>query len=80
MPRNNNLATVALVLSILGWLVPFVAVAGVVVGHVALGKIDRGEACGAGLAKVALAISYAWVAMIVAGFVILYFWVLAQPG
>jgi hypothetical protein len=77
-PRDNNLAAVALVLALIGWVIPLVSIAGIVVGHIAHSKAGRGEVGGIGLAKAALVISYAWVAMMVAGFVILYFWVFAQ--
>lgn len=56
---SNTLSTVSLVLSLVGLLVFVVfAIGGVIVGHVALGKIRRGEAVGAGPAKAGVVIGY----------------------
>ncbi|HET7419423.1 MAG TPA: DUF4190 domain-containing protein [Candidatus Dormibacteraeota bacterium] len=73
---TNQLAIIALIASILSWVLFPVAGAlvGVVTGHIARGQIRRSGESGAGLAMAALVIGYAHlVAVIVGGLVWLLF-------
>ncbi|WP_410639275.1 DUF4190 domain-containing protein [Amycolatopsis sp. lyj-346] len=61
--QDNALAIGALVCSILGFCSGLTAVAGIVMGHIALGKTNRGEAGGRGLATAAVIVGYVVVAL-----------------
>jgi len=64
MRASSTLSTVSLVLSLVGLLVfGLFAIGGVIAGHLALGKIKRGEAIGAGAAKAGLIIGYIAIAL-----------------
>ena len=60
---DNSLATVALVLSCTGLACCLTWPAGVIVGHVALAKIKKGEAGGRNLAIAALAVGYGFMGL-----------------
>ncbi|WP_410590804.1 DUF4190 domain-containing protein [Amycolatopsis sp. lyj-23] len=63
-PRSHNaLAIGALVCSILGFCSGITALAGLVMGHIALSKTNRGEAGGRGLATAAVIVGYVVVAL-----------------
>jgi hypothetical protein len=65
-PRENKLATGALVCSLAGFFtVGLSAIAGIVLGHLAYGRARRGEAGGLGIATAAF----------ICGYVILALWV-----
>ncbi|EOD65943.1 DUF4190 domain-containing protein [Amycolatopsis vancoresmycina] len=66
--QDNALAIGALVCSILGFCSGITALAGLVMGHIALSKTNRGEAGGRGLATAAVIVGYVVVALWV-GFV-----------
>jgi uncharacterized protein DUF4190 len=60
---DNALAIGALVCSILGLCSGITAIAGLVMGHIALSKTDRGEAGGRGLATAAVIVGYVVIAL-----------------
>jgi hypothetical protein len=63
-PRPDNaLAIGALVCSILGFCSGITAIAGLVMGHIALSKTNRGEAGGRGLATGAVIVGYVVIAL-----------------
>ena len=63
-PRPDNaLAIGALVCSILGFCSGITAIAGLVMGHIALSKTNRGEAGGRGLATSAVIVGYVVIAL-----------------
>ncbi|WP_206795599.1 DUF4190 domain-containing protein [Amycolatopsis sp. MtRt-6] len=61
--QDNALAIGALVCSILGFCSGLTAIAGLVMGHIALAKTNRGEAGGRGLATAAVIVGYVVVAL-----------------
>ncbi|GAB3154679.1 DUF4190 domain-containing protein [Amycolatopsis stemonae] len=61
--QDNALAIGALVCSILGFCSGVTAIAGLVMGHIALSKTNRGEAGGRGLATAAVIVGYVVVAL-----------------
>jgi hypothetical protein len=63
-PRQDTaLATGALVCSILGFCSGITAIAGLVMGHIALSKTNRGEAGGRGMATAAVIVGYVVIAL-----------------
>jgi hypothetical protein len=63
-PRQDNaLATGALVCSILGFCSGITAIAGLVMGHIALSKTNRGEGGGRGVATAAVIVGYVVIAL-----------------
>ena len=60
---DNALAIGALVCSILGLCSGITAIAGLVMGHIALSRTDRGEAGGRGLATAAVIVGYVVIAL-----------------
>jgi hypothetical protein len=71
--QSSGLAVGALVCSIVGTLICLPAViAGIIMGHVAYNKANRGEAGGKGMAMAAFIVGYAGLLLQV-GFLILYF-------
>lgn len=60
---DNALAIGALVCSILGFCSGITAIAGLVMGHIALSKTNRGEADGRGLATAAVIVGYVVIAL-----------------
>ncbi|MDT7783262.1 MAG: hypothetical protein QOF58_1681 [Pseudonocardiales bacterium] len=64
-PLDTNTATIAMVCSIFGFLCCVGWIVGIVMGHVALSKIKRGEATGRGQAIAALCIGYGFIAIAV---------------
>ncbi|MFF4593122.1 DUF4190 domain-containing protein [Amycolatopsis sp. NPDC001319] len=67
--QSNGLAIGALVCSLLGLLTCLIAIPGIVMGHIALAKANRGEAGGRGMALSAVVIGYVIVALYVGFFV-----------
>ena len=61
--QDNALAIGALVCSILGFCSGITAIAGLIMGHIALSKSNRGEAGGRGLATAAVIVGYVVVAL-----------------
>ncbi|WIV58414.1 DUF4190 domain-containing protein [Amycolatopsis nalaikhensis] len=61
--QDNSLAIGALVCSILGFCSGITAVAGLIMGHIALSKTNRGEAGGRGMATAAVIVGYVVVAL-----------------
>jgi hypothetical protein len=61
--QDNALAIGALVCSILGFCSGVTALAGLVMGHIALSKTNRGEAGGRGLATAAVIVGYVVIAL-----------------
>ncbi len=61
--QDNALAIGALVCSILGFCSGITAIAGLIMGHVALSKTNRGEAGGRGVATAAVIIGYVVIAL-----------------
>ncbi|MFB9686283.1 DUF4190 domain-containing protein [Amycolatopsis plumensis] len=61
--KDNALAIGALVCSILGFCSGITAIAGLVMGHIALSKTNRGEAGGRGLATAAVIVGYVVIAL-----------------
>ncbi|MBE1498579.1 hypothetical protein H4696_005679 [Amycolatopsis lexingtonensis] len=61
--QDNALAIGALVCSILGFCSFVTAIAGLVMGHIALSKTNRGEAGGRGLATAAVIVGYVVIAL-----------------
>ncbi|WP_410569029.1 DUF4190 domain-containing protein [Amycolatopsis sp. cmx-4-61] len=61
--QDNALAIGALVCSILGFCSGITALAGIVMGHIALSKTNRGEGGGRGLATAAVIVGYVVVAL-----------------
>ncbi|WP_370970767.1 DUF4190 domain-containing protein [Amycolatopsis sp. cg9] len=61
--QDNALAIGALVCSILGFCSGVTAIAGLVMGHIALSKTNRGEAGGRGLATAAVIVGYVVIAL-----------------
>jgi len=61
--QDNALAIGALVCSILGFCSGITALAGLVMGHIALSKTNRGEAGGRGLATAAVIVGYVVIAL-----------------
>ncbi|MDQ7802179.1 DUF4190 domain-containing protein [Amycolatopsis sp. A133] len=61
--QDNALAIGALVCSILGFCSGITAIAGLVMGHIALSKTNRGEAGGRGLATAAVIVGYVVLAL-----------------
>ncbi|WP_086845125.1 DUF4190 domain-containing protein [Amycolatopsis kentuckyensis] len=61
--QDNALAIGALVCSILGFCSGVTAIAGLVMGHIALSKTNRGEAGGRGLATAAVIVGYVVLAL-----------------
>ncbi|MEV7091333.1 DUF4190 domain-containing protein [Amycolatopsis sp. NPDC051045] len=61
--QDNALAIGALVCSILGFCSGITAIAGLVMGHIALSKTNRGEAGGRGMATAAVIVGYVVVAL-----------------
>ncbi|MGW5722182.1 DUF4190 domain-containing protein [Amycolatopsis sp. NPDC003865] len=61
--QDNALAIGALVCSILGFCSGITAIAGLVMGHIALSKTNRGEAGGRGMATAAVIIGYVVLAL-----------------
>ncbi|MEU8640101.1 DUF4190 domain-containing protein [Amycolatopsis sp. NPDC048633] len=60
---DNALAIGALVCSILGFCSGITAIAGLVMGHIALSKTNRGEAGGRGMATAAVIVGYVVIAL-----------------
>ncbi|MEU4672193.1 DUF4190 domain-containing protein [Amycolatopsis sp. NPDC023774] len=67
--QSNGLAIGALVCSLLGLITCLIAIPGIVMGHIALAKANRGEAGGRGMALSAVVIGYVIVALYVGFFV-----------
>ncbi|MFF0147175.1 uncharacterized protein DUF4190 [Amycolatopsis sulphurea] len=63
--QNTGLAIGALVCSLVGILTCLLALPGVIMGHIALSKANRGEAGGRGMALAAIAVGYAFIALYV---------------
>ncbi|RSM37419.1 DUF4190 domain-containing protein [Amycolatopsis balhimycina DSM 5908] len=61
--QDNALAIGALVCSILGFCSGVTALAGLIMGHIALSKTNRGEAGGRGLATAAVIVGYVVIAL-----------------
>ncbi|KDN19328.1 DUF4190 domain-containing protein [Amycolatopsis rifamycinica] len=61
--QDNALAIGALVCSILGFCSGLTAIAGLVMGHIALSKTNRGEGGGRGLATAAVIVGYVVIAL-----------------
>jgi hypothetical protein len=61
--QDNALAIGALVCSILGFCSGITAIAGLVMGHIALSKTNRGEAGGRGMATAAVIVGYVVIAL-----------------
>jgi hypothetical protein len=61
--QDNALAIGALVCSILGFCSGITALAGLIMGHIALSKTNRGEAGGRGLATAAVIVGYVVLAL-----------------
>lgn len=61
--QDNALAIGALVCSILGFCSGITAIAGLVMGHLALSKTNRGEAGGRGMATAAVIVGYVVIAL-----------------
>jgi hypothetical protein len=61
--QDNALAIGALVCSILGFCSGITALAGLIMGHIALSKTNRGEAGGRGLATAAVIVGYVVIAL-----------------
>lgn len=61
--QDNGLAIGALVCSILGFCSGITALAGLIMGHIALSKTNRGEAGGRGVATAAVIIGYVVIAL-----------------
>lgn len=61
--QDNALAIGALVCSILGFCSGITAIAGLVMGHIALSKTNRGEAGGRGVATAAVIVGYVVIAL-----------------
>ncbi|MCR6486488.1 DUF4190 domain-containing protein [Amycolatopsis sp. OK19-0408] len=70
--QDNALAIGALVCSILGFCSGITALAGLIMGHIALSKTNRGEAGGRGLATAAVIIGYVVIALWVGFFTTLF--------
>lgn len=64
-PLDSSTATIAMVSSIAGLLCCIGWIVGIVMGHIALSKIKKGEATGRGMAIAALAIGYGFIALLV---------------
>jgi hypothetical protein len=62
---TNPLAIVSLACSLLGLVILFPAVAGIICGHIARGQIRESGQNGAGLALAGLIIGYVWLVMLV---------------
>lgn len=62
-PLDSNTALIAMISSIAGILCCIGWIVGIIMGHIALGKIKRGEATGHGQAVAALVIGYAFLAL-----------------
>jgi hypothetical protein len=67
--QDSGLAIGALVCSLLGLLTCLVAIPGIIMGHIALSKANRGEAGGRGIALSAVVIGYVIVALYIGFFV-----------
>lgn len=67
--QESGLAIGALVCSILGLCSCVTTIAGLIMGHIALGKVNRGEGGGRGIAVAAVIVGYSVVALWVAFFV-----------
>ena len=77
-PEGPGLAIGGLICSILGIFLCFlVVIAGIVMGHIALGKAKRGEAEGQGIALAAVIVGYVGIALniglVILGFALGYF-------
>ncbi|WP_033295117.1 DUF4190 domain-containing protein [Amycolatopsis jejuensis] len=68
---DTGLAVGALVCSVIGLVTFLLAIPGIIMGHIALAKADRGEAGGRGMALAAVVIGYTVVALYVGFFVTL---------
>lgn len=65
-PQRQDMAILSLVMGILGFIVPAIpSILAIVFGHIALGRIRRGEESGKGLAITGLALGYAIVGLYV---------------
>ncbi|MEV6242976.1 DUF4190 domain-containing protein [Lentzea sp. NPDC051838] len=64
-PLDTQTAMIAMISSIAGILCCVGWIVGIVMGHVALGKIKRGEATGKGMAIAALCIGYGFIVLLV---------------
>lgn len=64
-PLDTQTAMIAMIASIAGILCCVGWIVGIVMGHVALSKIKRGEATGKGMAVAALCIGYGFIALVV---------------
>lgn len=62
---TNPLAIVSLACSLLGLIIFFPAIAGVICGHIARGQIRESGQNGGGLALAGLIIGYAWLILLV---------------
>ena len=82
-PPTNTLAIVAMVLSLAGLLTGITAIVGAILGHVAMGQINRTGEGGRSFALTAIIAG--WIitglgVLIVIGFVIFYVWLFATIG
>jgi len=68
MSDENGLAVGALVCSIIGLFSCVTSIPGVIMGHIALARANRGEGGGRGMAVAAIVIGYALIALYVAFF------------
>ena len=81
--KTNGLAVASLVLSIVGflWILPLVgSVAGAIMGHIALGQIERTGEGGRGMALAGVIIGWAGVALLLLGVLFLFFVVAVSSG
>jgi hypothetical protein len=69
--KDTTLATISMVLGILSLvcLGPLAAIPAVICGHIAMGKISRGEAEGEGMAKAGLIMGYISIVLNVLAFI-----------
>jgi len=70
-PLDTSTATIAMVSSIAGILCCLGWIVGIVMGHIALSKIKRGEAGGKGMAVAALCIGYGFIVLLVVFYTLL---------
>ncbi|EME57471.1 DUF4190 domain-containing protein [Amycolatopsis decaplanina] len=57
-PPDQGMAVASLVCSLIGLIMCFPAILGIIFGHIALGKAKRGEAGGQGMAQAGMIIGY----------------------
>lgn len=76
-PPDQGMAVASLVCSLIGLIMCFPALLGIIFGHIALGKAKRGEAGGQGMAQAGMIIGYVitglWLIPIILWFVFVVF-------